>query len=65
MSYYDCRHGEEMCDQCLDTLNEGRNQGRKEERDEILEALIDADALYDFHSNCRLCEAIALINGGN
>lgn len=65
MSYNDCRHGAEMCDQCLDIMGDGIKQGRQEERDELLETLVEADSVYDFHSNCRLCEAIALIKGEN
>lgn len=61
----DCRHGAEMCDTCLQNVLDGMRQGRDEMRDEILEALTDADSVYDFHSNCRMCEAIALIKGEN
>ena len=65
MAYNDCRHGEEMCDQCLDIHEQGVRQGRVEERAAILETLVAADAVYDFHPNCRLCEAIEIIKGGN
>ena len=57
----DCRHGAEMCDQCIDIMSDGIKQGREEMRAEILELLVDANAVYDFHHDCRLCEAITLI----
>lgn len=57
----DCTHGAEMCDQCLDIMTDGIKQGRTEMKEFILAGLIDADSVYDFHSNCRLCEAIELI----
>lgn len=33
----DCRHGAEMCDQCLDILADGIQQGRDEMRAELAE----------------------------
>lgn len=54
----DCRHGAEMCDQCLDILADGIKQGREEERASILEYLNDQNNGYDWHSGCRLCEVI-------
>jgi hypothetical protein len=65
MSYNDCRHGAEMCEKCLQNVLDGLKQGREEVQAEILETLIDADSAYDFHSNCRMCEAIALIKEEN
>jgi hypothetical protein len=59
-----CKHGDELCDTCLDILGDGERQGREAERAEILEVLHDVDSVYDFHSNCRLCEAIAVLGGG-
>lgn len=40
-------------------------QGRDYERERIIALLDNANSIYDWHSNCRLCEAIALVKGEN
>lgn len=37
----------------------------EEERERIIALLDNANSIYDWHSNCRLCEAIALVKGDN
>lgn len=36
-------------------------QERQAERERIIAVLEKADAVYSWHSGCRLCEAIALV----
>lgn len=62
---YGCNHGEDLCDQCLDLIAEGEKCGREELLTEIIATLEDADHVYDFHSNCRLCEAITILKDGS
>lgn len=38
-------------------------QERQAERERIIAVLEEADAVYSWHTNCRLCEAIALVKG--
>ena len=59
----DCRHGAEMCDQCLDILADGIKQGREQMRAEIIEILWNHDNGYDWHIGCRLCEVMDVLNG--
>jgi len=60
---YECKHGEDMCDQCMDILEDGKKQGREEERNNILALLEDHDSGYNLHSGCRLCEVIRTLKG--
>lgn len=58
-----CRHGDDLCDVCLNIFDDGEKQGREAQFADIIEVLHDIDSGYDFHSNCRLCEAIAVLTG--
>ena len=45
MSYKDCFHGTELCDQCLELLGDGNKQGREEELARIIE-ILETEELY-------------------